>query len=98
MHFTLLTPIKLLSGKHTDSLEVRSVQTVADILHVNREGKDPFERGVHLVARLTGLDYQQEATQLDMRDVNKLLDLINAASEDPRDPKAPAASDAPTSS
>lgn len=89
MRFELLTPIKdprVKDGLITH-IEVRAVQTVADTLHANAAGKTALEQSLHLVARLCGLDFAKEVTQLDMRDVNKILDLIAEMSVDPRDPK-----------
>lgn len=67
-------------------LELREVQTVADTLHTRRESTDAFEQALHLVARLTGLDFKIHLPCMDMRDVNALIELIEEQGRDPRKP------------
>jgi hypothetical protein len=86
--YTLLSALPSPKGPVTE-LQLRDVQTVGDVLISRRASIDPFEQTLHLLARLTGLDFELELSRMDMRDVNKLLDLMETNNKDPRDAADP---------
>ncbi len=87
MLYLLHTPFELYVTKRAvREIEVRDYMTAGDILEARRlssDKHDSFEVGLHLIARVAGLDIKDIA-RMDMRDVDALDAHIAEIRKDPK--------------
>lgn len=76
--YKLQYPIKGVGGREIESVPIRRLKAKDMVAAERAAGADAgdTERAVHMLARMTGLDFKEEVQELDLDDLNALSEIL----------------------